>query len=49
MSVLDEFTRKKKAAALLTLINIKSLNNELLRPSIASYRYFFVLFQIVIP
>ena len=30
MSVLDEFTRKKKAVALLILINIRALDNELL-------------------
>ena len=31
MSILDEFTRKKKAAALLILINIRALDNELLQ------------------
>ena len=31
MSVLDQTARKKKAAALLILINIKALDNELLQ------------------
>ena len=39
MSVLDELTRKKKAAALLILINIRALDNELLQ---AQYRLLMV-------
>ena len=41
MSVLDEFTRKKKAAALLILINIRALDNELLQ---AQHRLLQVIF-----
>ena len=41
MSVLDEFTRKKKAAALLILINLRALVNELLQ---AQYRLLQVIF-----
>ena len=41
MSVLDDFTRKKKAAALLILINLRALDNELLQ---AQYRLLQVIF-----
>ena len=41
MSVLDEFTWKKKAAALLILTNLRALDNELLQ---AQYRLLQVIF-----
>ena len=41
MSVLDEFTRKKKAAALLILINIRALDNELLQAQHRLLQVFF--------
>ena len=41
MSILDEFTRKKKAVALLILLNIRALDNELLQ---AQHRLLQVIF-----